>query len=366
MILKKLTGLFSFGDDGVATVPSMDGALKPNQTLQAAAELLTLDAPDNLMRGYDSVLVTSGPRLLSFVPGESAVQELRRFPSKVTAAAMAPDGTIAVGLQTGSVLILGADKATDRSITGFGTQAQLCPTALGVARNGDFLVTFGSTRNGPDDWRRDLMEGGATGSVWRLSPRDGSVSCLASGLAWPAGVIEDAKRGVVVAEAWKHRLVAVGKATKPFVILDDLPCYPGRIAVMAGGYALSLFAPRLPMVEFILREPAFKARMMAEIAERYWMAPSLSSGHDFKEPLLGGAVKQLGILKPWAPTRSYGLVVRTDADFQPVESYHSRGDGTRHGITSAIEFGGALLFSSSGGNMIGAIAGNENLGVAAQ
>ena len=54
----------------------------------------------------------------------------------------------------------------------------------------------------------------------------------------------------------------------------------------------------------------------------------------------GGGLKQLGILKPWAPTRSYGLVVRRDAEGEPRASFHSRADGRRHGITSCVEADG--------------------------
>jgi hypothetical protein len=68
--------------------------------------------------------------------------------------------------------------------------------------------------------------------------------------------------------------------------------------------------------------------------------------------LQGGALKQLGTLKPWAPTRSYGLLVRLDAALRATESFHSRADGTRHGVTSCIDVGGSLLATSKGGDVI--------------
>ena len=40
------------------------------------------------------------------------------------------------------------------------------------------------------------------------------------------------------------------------------------------------------------------------------------------------------------------------AILQPVTSYHSRANGTRHGITSAIEHDGAIIATSRGGNLI--------------
>ena len=50
--------------------------------------------------------------------------------------------------------------------------------------------------------------------------------------------------------------------------------------------------------------------MMAEIEPTYWIAPRLRSGQSFKEPMQGAHIKTMGVIKPWAPPRSYGLVVR--------------------------------------------------------
>ena len=59
-------------------------------------------------------------------------------------------------------------------------------------------------------------------------------------------------------------------------------------------------------------------------------------------------LKQMGILKPWAPTLSYGLVVALDHNFVPLESLHSRAGGLRHGITGAQEFEGRLWMAVQG------------------
>ena len=119
-----------------------------------------------------------------------------------------------------------------------------------------------------------------------------------------------------------------------------------------GGYWLAVFAPRSQLIEFVLRERDFRTCMMDEVDEGLWIAPTLEPTQTFLEPLQGGALKHLGILKPWAPTRSFGLVVRLDEDFQPLFSMHSRADGRRHGITSCLEIDGRLLTTSRGGNVI--------------
>jgi hypothetical protein len=197
------------------------------------------------------------------------------------------------------------------------------------------------------------MRGESSGSVWRLEIGSGQAKKVASGLAYPAGVAIHRDGSLVVSEAWAHRLVKIDASGNRTVLLDDLPGYPSRISPAAdGGYWLCLFAPRSQLVEFVLREREYRERMMAEMAERYWVAPALSSGRDFREPMQGGAIKSMGMLKPWAPTRSYGLVCKLDADFQPQWSAHSRADGRRHGVTSTVELDGRLYACSQGGDEI--------------
>ena len=58
----------------------------------------------------------------------------------------------------------------------------------------------------------------------------------------------------------------------------------------------------------------------------------------------------MGVLKPWAPAFSYGLVVKLDRNFQPEKSLHSRADGKAHGITSAACLPEGQLFLSSRGD----------------
>jgi hypothetical protein len=92
--------------------------------------------------------------------------------------------------------------------------------------------------------------------------------------------------------------------------------------------------------------------MMADIPQDYWISPSIRPMSSFLEPLQGGTLKKLARLKPWAPSRSYGLVVRLDDDFQIVASFHSRADGTRHGISSCAVLGDRLLAASAGGDAL--------------
>jgi hypothetical protein len=106
------------------------------------------------------------------------------------------------------------------------------------------------------------------------------------------------------------------------------------------------------LIEFILREDEYRLAMMRDVPREHWIAPALASGATFLEPLQCGGVKTMGIHKPWSPSRSYGLLARLDRDLQPVESFHSRADGRRHGVTSMVEADGSLYVSAKGGGAV--------------
>jgi hypothetical protein len=88
--------------------------------------------------------------------------------------------------------------------------------------------------------------------------------------------------------------------------------------------------------------------MMREIAPEHWIAPRLRSGDTYLEPMQGAHLRTMGVLKPWAPPRSYGLVVRVSPDGMPRYSLHSRVDGMNHGIVAAAEAGAFLYLLAKG------------------
>ena len=322
-----------------ATVPPMDGALRPNTWLEQATVVARVAAPDNLVQYRGRVLFSCGPDIHVLAPATGATTQWRRCAAEVTAMAVAGE-TLAIGLSDGS-LILSGD--TERAIKTLGS----CVTAIAPGGDGRLIVCVGSARNPAAEWKRDLLQGGATGAVWALSVADGTLQKLADGLSWPAGAAMAGERLVVV-ESWKHRLAQLGAAH----LITDLPGYPSRLSPAPGGWWLSVFAPRNQLIELVLREHEYRERMMREVDPDHWIAPSLSPAVDFNEPLQGGAIRTHGIVKPWAPTRSYGLLVRLDDSFRPVASYHSRADGRFHGVTSALQQGDRVLVTSRGGHAI--------------
>ena len=128
-----------------------------------------------------------------------------------------------------------------------------------------------------------------------------------------------------------------------------MPAYPSRITPAAsGGYWLTAFIARTQLVEFVLRENAYRRRMMKEIDPEYWIVPKLKSGQSFLEPMQGAHIKTMGVIKPWAAPRSYGLVIRLDANGAPRYGLHSRVDGVNHGVVAAVEANGALFVLAKG------------------
>ena len=337
-----------------ATVPPMDGVLGPNQAIEEAQLLLEADAPDNLASDGTRMVFSTGRAVLGLgVDGPLAAAEpIAAFDRPVSALALHADAGMAVGLEGGGVQVRGG-RHDGKTISRVGDRPAACPTALLFADADTLFVALGSQRNAPSMWRHDLMQKNASGSVWRCDLASGAATCIADGLAWPCGLLAGRDGGLAVSESWRNRLVELRPGTRPSVVLADIAGYPGRLSPASnGGSWLSVFAPRSQLVEFVLREDDYRASMLAEVEPEYWVAPSLSAAHSFLEPMQLGGLKQLGILKPWAPTRSYGLVIGLDRSCEPLTSFHSRADGRRHGITSVLEDSGRLILTSKGGNAI--------------
>ncbi|MFC3229018.1 hypothetical protein ACFOGJ_17365 [Marinibaculum pumilum] len=352
-LIRRWDSLLGRGEAAV-TVPPLDGALRPNRALDEAGARLPLADVDDLAVADGRLHASAGAALHALGPG-GAWTLCETFGAAITALAALDDGGLAIALAGGEVLIdrPGRDRRQVRFGRGAGEVTAM--TATGTS----LYVAIGSTRHGRDGWQRDLLALGRSGEIHRIDLASGEAALLADGLAYPAGLAASGT-DLVFAEAWRHRLVRIDPAAPACrtVLYHDLPGYPGRIAAAGDGYWLSVFAPRSQLVEFVLREPAYRSRMVAEVPEPYWVVPKLRSGRSFYEPLQGGGVKHLGILKPWAPTMSYGLCVRLDTAFQPRASLHSRADGGSHGVTATSVHDGALFVAAQGDGVVLRLAGD--------
>lgn len=337
------------GSEAVA-LPMMDGPLKPNRRLDDAIPVgdELPDCDDVVALDDGSMRVSAGHRILRFSSEAPAERTTWcECPGAVGALAVTGDAVYAGIAGIGVVRIeQGRIGARLEQVDG---QLLRCVTAMTVLPDGRVAIAEGSSANPPDHWARDLLERRVQGRVVIASPDLSSATTFASGLAWPAGLLV---RGTSlwVSEAWRHRVQALplagGAANE---ILHHLPGYPARLSSDAdGGAWLSLLAVRTQLLEFVLRESAYRKAMLATVDPRYWIAPSLRATGHYLEPLQGGAIKKLGIVKPWAPPRSYGLVLRLAGDGEIVDSLHSRAGGTHHGITAALRRGDRLIAVSKG------------------
>jgi hypothetical protein len=163
---------------------------------------------------------------------------------------------------------------------------------------------------------------------------------------------------LVVSESWRCALTRIvpGAAGHREPVLENLPAYPSRLSRGPDNAIwLALFSPRSQLIEFVLSEDLYRRRMIDEIDADLWVAPCLRSGRSPLEPTQQGGVRQLGVLKPWSPNRSYGLVARLDHAYRPNASFHSRAHGRRHGVTSCLAVDGRLLFCSKGDSVVAAL-----------
>jgi hypothetical protein len=340
--LRELRDRFLGRGEAAITVPPFDGALKPNNLLEEAAVAVELEAPEDIASDGSAVFIADGAKLLRLERGGPA--EIARFDRPLTAVAALPGGAFAVALDGREVRLMRGNE-TVRQWSAAAGKPFLAVNAVSPAPDGTLLVTDGSERQPYARWCHDLMELGESGRALVLDPKSGEARVLTSGLAYAFGVCA-AAGGIYVSESWRHRLRCFGDGR---AVLDRLPAYPSRLSpATGGGFWLTAFIARTQLVEFVLREPAFRKRMMREIEPRYWVAPALVSGATYLEPMQGAHIKTMGILKPWAPPRSYGLVIRLAADGLPRYSLHSRVDGVNHGVTAAVECRGELFILAKG------------------
>jgi hypothetical protein len=359
--LKRAYAAFRGFDDETGSAPMMDGPLRPNALLDAAPVVLSLAEVDNLTQHRGALLCSSGSQILRLTPqgGSLAASDPRAFEQPVTFIAAGPSESLAIGLGGRGVLILEGPHA-GKAITEAAGPPLRSPTAGLFIDANTLIVANGADGRTAADWKRDLMERGASGSLWRIDLSAPSLTAtqMVGNLAFPTGLAHAAGGRLHVSEAWRHRVLAfqVGTMSTPQAVLSDLPAYPGRIAAAGdGGFWLALFAPRNQLVEFVLREDAYRRRMIDTVDPNLWIAPALSSGASFLEPIQGGARKKLNMLKPWSPSWSYGLVARCSPAMQPLSSFHSRADGAIHGVTACCELNDTLYVAAKGAGRIVAV-----------
>lgn len=343
-------------------IPPLDGGLTPNDRLDTVPVAVDgITEPEDLLYDESSgaLYVSTGREIVRRTGSEFGRQEVvATLPGLAGALAMTAGGDLLVCVAGTGVVRVRPDGSTTTMVeVADDGVAVHCPTDLSVAKDGTVYVTDGSTRHQGADWVRDLMEQNALGRLLRHDPKSGQTRVLANGLAYPSGVTVpldgDDVRGVLVSEAWAHRIRRYGPdGGAPQAFRDNLPGYPGRLSACPDGYLLAVFALRTQLVEFVLTQRDYVEEMMRTIEPDYWIRPAMRSLNSGLEPLQGGQIRKLGVIKPWAPPRSYGLITLLDPDGHPHSALHSRGGSSRHGVTSAKQYGDDVYIAVHGADQV--------------
>ena len=328
----------------------MEAGLTPNSALDSFRAVASISDPEDVVLvSNDTVAVPAGNEVhqVDLSTGES--HTIASFSGRTTGLAIGPEGMYVCVTGEG-LMRINRDGTTETVLS-----ADAAPGAgnlTSVAVHGEELfVVSGSEHVEPEHWARDLFTHGRSGRLYQV--KQGSARVLHEGLQWPYGlaVMGD---DLIFTESWAHRIMRTPVGGGPLeIMVDKLPAYPGRLSPAPdGGLWLAMFAPRTYMVEFVLREDEFRDEMISTLDEEDWVRPALRTLNSAREPLQLGRARHLGEVKPWAPSRSYGLAALMSPSGEFVKSYHSRADGHHHGTTAAIQAGGRLVVVSAGAELL--------------
>lgn len=350
----------------------LDGRLMPNDELEEAplfSEHRVSEPDDVIMGSSGQVYVSTGNEVIRFTAdGERNPDPFVKLSGKAGALAWGPDGRLYICVDGyGLVCVTPDGESHDVLRTSNGGPLE-CLTSVAVSSKGVAYVTDGSRSHTAEDWVWDLFEQNRSGRLIAIDLRSGENNVLARDLAFPAGICLSADgRNLIMSEAWSHSLWGLPLGAngdlggRKHLVRGNMPGYPSRVSMAnRTSYWLAVFALRTHLVEFVLSQPAYKKRMMESIPSEYWIRPTLRTLNSGLEPLQGGSMKKLGRTKPWAPPRAYGLAVLIDDAGAVLDSRHSRADGTRHGVTSARQYGDTVLIAVKGGDVVVAAGANDD------
>ncbi|MGH7896756.1 MAG: SMP-30/gluconolactonase/LRE family protein, partial [Candidatus Binatia bacterium] len=343
-----------------AAISVLDGGLTPNDRLERTEPLPgpPLADADDLAIGADGALYVSAGREVLRLTGSDfgARENFAAVPGPAGALAFDRAGALLVAVDGVGLARVGRDRRCEIVLESVDGMPLRCLTGVVAASDGLVYLTDGSDRHPAEAWVFDLMERNSRGRLIEYDPATQRASVLAGGLAFPHGVtLDHREEALLFTEAWGHRVRRASlRATHEIdTLVGNLAGYPARIhPAPDGGYWLAVFALRTHLVEFVLTEDDFRAEMMRTIAPDYWIRPALRTLDSGLEPLQGGGIRKLGIVKPWAPPRSYGLVAKIDENGEARESLHSRAGGRHHGVTAARQSGGRLFVACKGAGRV--------------
>ncbi|MBT4265618.1 MAG: SMP-30/gluconolactonase/LRE family protein [Deltaproteobacteria bacterium] len=358
--IQKLIQQYVYGHSSQLVIPVLDGALHPNNRIDTCDVVKdSLAMPDDLVIDQNGTVYISCENkvLKSASLGEAQFDVYAEFNGITGGLSFHPDGSLMVCVSGEGVWFVNASGALEKMALSL-EKPLLSPTCIAPGPDGVIYITDGSCRHILENWVRDLMEKRSDGRLIQYDPQTKKSKVLLSKLRYPHGIcVNTINNSLILTESWAHQISQYpldnirAETRKDF--MRNLPGYPSRIIPTADeNYWVALFARRTQLIELILEEKQYRLEMMRQIEPPYWVAPSLKPNQSYLEPLQGGQIKQLGEMKPWAPPRSYGLVIRVDKHGEVKESLHCRSEGERHGITGLYQHLDQLYIVSKGGGCL--------------
>ncbi|MBV9531249.1 MAG: hypothetical protein JO283_09305, partial [Bradyrhizobium sp.] len=274
-----------------------------------------------------------------------------QFDGEAGGLAIHPDGRLLVCIAGRGLAAIDRARAQPRWLERTDGRALAGLMSVAAGPDGRIFAVEGSTARAPCEWRHDLMEKRHNGRLIVCDAALHSASTLLKDLSYPYGITIAPGTGELwYSESWSHRVSRIPlDGAAPQILLRNLPGYPARLRPDGrSGFYLGLFARRTHLIEFVLKEDDFRQEMIASMPADYWIAPAYTGGSDCLEPMQIGGVKALGIQKPWAPPRSYGLLAHLDAEGEATDSIHSRAGGRFHGITGACATPQGVVIAARG------------------
>lgn len=358
--IQKFLQHYIYGYGSQLAIPVLDGALHPNNRIDECEVVKeSLAMPDDLVIDQNgTVYLSCENKVLKFPTlDEEQYSVYAEFKGITGGLNFHPDGRLLVCVGGEGVWLVdhsGAPEKIELSLE----KPLLSPTCIAVGPDGGIYITEGSSQHSLENWVRDLMEKRSDGRLIHFDPQTKKSKVLLSKLKYPHGIcFNTAGDSLILTESWAHRISRYPlndiRAERGEDFMRNLPGYPARIIAAAEDtYWVALFARRTQLIELVLVEKQYRTEMMRQIEPAYWIAPSITPAQSYLEPLQGGQIKQLGVMKPWAPPRSYGLVIRVDSHGEVKESLHCRSEGERHGITGLYQHLGQLYLVSKGGGYL--------------
>lgn len=315
----------------------LEGVLGPNSRLDEAPSL-PMQEPDALAVAADGrLLISAGSSVWSLDRWGEKPQLHLSSSRRVTALAASAGGSIALGLDTGEVHVYlkgGQQPAwTIAAPSNHGAAVDclfLDEEELAVVRSGYASLREALAMSPWDAARQGTISQHSKGGTSRI---------VADNLAGPMGICRDEAGNLMITEMDAARVIEPGGRVRR----AGYPAYLGRLRKTTEGFLLACLSRRDPLIEFLRTEWDFVEDMKKTIDPQHWISPRANPEFSHDVPIELGATRLFGEIKPWAPSFSYGLLIKLDKDLMPDGSAQSRANGRRHTISDAIVWNGEVI-----------------------